>query len=221
MNHYGTAVPLDHSLCRHARARRPHPLAVVAVAAVAVCSVTGFADRPTSSAATDLAVLAASADAYRPAVRLRRSGGLRFPVGAMPDGSPSRCAVLNNFGDPRSLGRTHEGVDIMAKLGQEVFAVANGVLVRLDPIDAPRSGLAWALVADDGTYYYYAHLSATAPGLVVGTRVGNGQVIGYVGDTGNAGPGNSHLHFEVHPGGQGRPAVDPFPLLDIPITCSV
>lgn len=173
------------------------------------------------SAASGVMSVTGGADASHRAVRLRRSGGLRFPVGTHPDGSLGRCTVLDNFGDPRSAGRTHEGIDVMAALGQEVFAVADGTLVRLDPIESTRSGLAWALVADAGGYFYYAHLSAVADGLVVGARVRSGQVIGYVGDTGNAGAGNTHLHFEVRPGGQGTPAVDPMPLLDVPITCLV
>ena len=73
----------------------------------------------------------------------------------------------------------------------------------------------------DGTYYFYAHLSTFADGLSVGSKVTRGQVIGYVGDTGDAGPGNYHLHFEVHPGSQKNAAVDPVPLLEIPTACTL
>ena len=74
--------------------------------------------------------------------------------------------------------------------------------------------------AASGTYYVYAHLSAFAPGLAKGSKVLDGQLIGYVGDTGNSGPGNFHLHFEIHPGGGS--AVDPLPLLSpLPSACTV
>jgi murein DD-endopeptidase MepM/ murein hydrolase activator NlpD len=144
------------------------------------------------------------------------AGRIMFPMGPSP-----RCDILDNFGDLRSGGRRHEGVDILATLGQEVYAVADGVLVNQADASASLSGNAWGLTAGDGTYFFYAHLSAFAAGLELGDTVSRGQVIGYVGDTGNPGPGNYHLHFEVHPGGQRAPAIDPLPLLVIPNSCSI
>jgi murein DD-endopeptidase MepM/ murein hydrolase activator NlpD len=69
-------------------------------------------------------------------------------------------------------------------------------------------GLSFHLQGDDGTYYYGTHLSAygAAGWVPVGT------VIGYVGDSGNA-RGTPHLHFEVHPGGEGSAAVNPYPMV--------
>jgi murein DD-endopeptidase MepM/ murein hydrolase activator NlpD len=112
----------------------------------------------------------------------------------------------------------------MASLGQEIYAVSNGTLTKktIDGApDATLSGNAWRLQLTDGTgtYYFYAHLSAFAAGLNQGDTVIKGQLIGYVGDTGDPGPGNYHLHFEVHP--KGGAAVDPYPLLLIPKTCTV
>lgn len=135
-----------------------------------------------------------------------------------------RCVVLDNFGDPRSGGRTHEGADLMATLGQEVYAMADGVLVYQSKVGDGTNGSLlggnlWKLQAADGTYYIYAHLSAFAPGLAKGQQVYRGQVLGFVGDTGNAGPGNYHLHFEVHPGGGA--AVNPLRVLTIPAGCTV
>ena len=70
-----------------------------------------------------------------------------------------------------------------------------------------------------GDSFFYAHLSAFATGLAVGSTVIRGQLIGFVGDTGDPGVGNYHLHFEVHP--LGGAAVDPYPLLTIPKSCTV
>lgn len=137
-----------------------------------------------------------------------------------------RCDILNNFGDGRSGGRLHEGIDILATLGQEVYAMVDGTLTAQaiagsGSVGASLSGNLWRLTAaTGGTYYVYGHLSAFAAGLTKGSTVSKGQVIGYVGDTGNAGAGNYHLHYEVHPGGGA--AVDPLPmLLPVPAACRV
>ena len=142
-----------------------------------------------------------------------------FPMAPSP-----KCAVLNNFGDPRGGGRSHEGVDILATLGQEVYAMADGTLTTQTIAGAPNatlSGNLWRLTAaSDGTIYLYGHLAGFAPSLTKGSVVYKGQVLGYVGDTGNPGPGNYHLHFEIHPGGGN--AVDPLPLLlPVPAACKV
>jgi len=110
------------------------------------------------------------------------------------------CWFTDTWGAPRSGGRSHQGVDIIAKSGKAVYAVADGRLSK-QYLDAPGSlsGNGWRLTKADGTYFFYAHFSAFAPGLKVGSTVKAGQIIGYVGMTGNAGA--PHLHFEVHPGG--------------------
>jgi murein DD-endopeptidase MepM/ murein hydrolase activator NlpD len=143
-----------------------------------------------------------------------------FPMNPLP-----KCSLTKtSFGQPRSGGRVHEGIDLMASLGQEIYAVGNGTLTKKtiagNP-DATLSGNAWRLQLTDGTatYYFYAHLSAFATGLNQGDTVSKGQLIGYVGDTGDPGPGNYHLHFEVHP--KGGAAVDPYPLLAIPKACTI
>lgn len=118
------------------------------------------------------------------------------------------CGYGDTWGDARGTGRTHEGLDMFAASGQYVYAVADGVLTRR-AWDQPglRAGNAWWLRAADGSAsFFYAHLSAFAPDLEVGSKVRAGQIIGFVGQTGNAlGP---HLHFEIHPGG-GR-AINPY-----------
>ncbi len=157
------------------------------------------------------------AQAAAPAERLGKVGEIMFPMNPVP-----RCEILDNFGDPRSGGRSHQGTDILATLGQEVYAVADGVLSKQYVVGRPNaslSGNAWQLDLPDGAIFFYGHLSAFAPGLAVGSSVTKGQLIGYVGDTGNPGPGNYHLHFEFRPGGGA--AINVLSKLTIPPQCSV
>ena len=141
--------------------------------------------------------------------------GLRFPMDPQP-----KCIVGNNFGAMSKLygAGAHEGVDISGTLGQHVFAVEDGVLSR-QFADTGAAGFGWELRAASGDMRYrYFHLSAFAEGLAPGDAVVAGQLIGYVGDTGNPGAGNYHLHFEVRPA---NVPVDPVPLLAIPSACQV
>jgi peptidoglycan LD-endopeptidase LytH len=161
--------------------------------------------------------LEVAATALRPAIRLSQAGVINFPMNPLP-----KCALSKtSFGQPRSGGRTHEGIDLMGSLGQEVYAIDNGTLTRqvFDGPTALLSGNAWYLTMPDKTYYFYAHLSKFADGLSAGSVVTRGQLIGYVGDTGDPGPGNYHLHFEVHP--KGAEPVNPYALLTIPKSCTV
>ncbi len=143
--------------------------------------------------------------------------GLLFPMESEP-----RCEVLNNFGGTsKTFGSGgHQGVDIGANVGQEVYAVEDGTLYEQDTDLSSAPGLGWRLVSVTNTKYRYFHLSSFAEGLSVGDQVRRGDVIGYVGDTGNATPGGWHLHFEVRPGPAWTP-VDPVPLLSIPDNCNV
>ncbi|HNJ97044.1 MAG TPA: peptidoglycan DD-metalloendopeptidase family protein [Ilumatobacteraceae bacterium] len=127
----------------------------------------------------------------------------QFPVQGL-------CWFSDSFAAPRSGGRSHEGVDILAALGNKVYAVDDGVLTK-QYLDTPGAlaGNGWRLTRADGTYFFYAHLSAFAPGLAVGSTVKAGQIIGLIGMTGNAGA--NHLHFEVHPGGGA--AINPTPVV--------
>jgi hypothetical protein len=105
----------------------------------------------------------------------------------------------------------HQGLDLMAERGTPLVSVANGVISR--KVNDPKwAGLAIALTDRSGTRFSYAHLSAFAPGIQVGQHVRMGDVIGYVGTTGDAAGGPPHLHFEVHP--YGGVAVPPKPLVD-------
>lgn len=128
--------------------------------------------------------------------------GFRFPVAGQHDYSDTWLA-------PRSGGRQHHGTDVFAAEGTPLVAVERGVLARVGT-DTLGGTKLW-LVGESGTQYYYAHLSAFADGVADGLVVGAGQVIGYVGHTGNARTTASHLHFEVHP--VGGDAIDSYPML--------
>ncbi|MXX01885.1 MAG: M23 family metallopeptidase, partial [Acidimicrobiia bacterium] len=115
---------------------------------------------------------------------------------------------VDTWGAPRSGGRTHQGVDLLAERGTPVSAIHEGVLFRVDV--GGLGGLYIWLRAPWGDEYYYAHLEDFAPGAVPGKWVSQGEVIGFVGTSGNSPDYIPHLHFEYHPGG-GR-AVNPYPL---------
>ena len=121
-----------------------------------------------------------------------------------------RCPVaghrsfMNDWAFARETGTFHEGNDIMAKKGTPVVAPVAGTVVR-DPNG--RGGNAFWLHGRDGIAYYGAHLSKYGHT----GKVAAGTVIGYVGNTGDASGGPTHLHFEIHPGN--GPAVNPYPIL--------
>ncbi len=124
--------------------------------------------------------------------------------------SPSASAFTNDWGNPRSGGRTHKGTDIFAPMGQNVFAVASGTVTLRN---GGLGGLSIWLSADYGVDFYYAHLSGYAGGITSGTRVAKGDLIAFNGNTGNARGGSPHVHFQLHPGGRSRAPVNPFPTL--------
>jgi len=116
---------------------------------------------------------------------------LMIPVtGVRPD------QLLDTFGDARSEGRIHDAIDIAAPEGTPVLAAADGQILKL--FQSERGGTTiYQLSQDRKLVFYYAHLQRYADGLVEGADVKRGDVIAYVGDTGNAGAGNYHLHFSI------------------------
>jgi murein DD-endopeptidase MepM/ murein hydrolase activator NlpD len=134
--------------------------------------------------------------------------GFVFPVG-------DPHSFGDSFGAPRMMGtgyeHAHQGTDIMAPTGTPLLACERGIITKMGS-DVLGGTKIW-VKGQSGTYYYYAHLSAFADGMVDGLVVEPGTIIGYVGDTGNAKGGAPHLHFEIHP--EGGPAVNPYPLLKV------
>ena len=104
--------------------------------------------------------------------------------------------LLDTFTDARSEGRVHDAIDIPAAAGTPVLAAADGEIIKLFPSERGGTTI-YQLSNDKKLVFYYAHLQRYADGLAAGNYVKQGDVIAYVGDTGNAGPGNYHLHFSI------------------------
>ena len=114
----------------------------------------------------------------------------------IPVAGVRRDQLLDTFDDARSEGRVHDAIDIPAAAGTSVLAAADGQIVKL--FQSERGGTTiYQVSADRKLIFYYAHLQGYAPDVVEGMYVRQGQVIAYVGDTGNAGVGNYHLHFSI------------------------
>jgi murein DD-endopeptidase MepM/ murein hydrolase activator NlpD len=154
--------------------------------------------------------LEARAAASRKASAASRLGSASSrPVGVIASGNwicpvQGPHSFSNDWGQPRPGGRTHQGNDILAPRGTPVVASVSGVA---SANSNSLGGIAYFLHGSDGNTYYGAHLE----GYGQLGAVQAGTVIGYVGNTGDAAGGPTHLHFEIHPGG--GPAVNPYPTL--------
>lgn len=143
---------------------------------------------PTTDPATDTPAKTS------PVTDAPRATGLACPI-AGPN------AFSNTWGDSRSGGRSHEGVDMMSPLGTPVVAVTDGAATMKTNT---LGGITVGLNGTDGNYYYFAHLSAWEGSS---RSVRQGEVIGYVGHTGNTTA--DHLHFGIYP--DGGAAINPYP----------
>jgi peptidoglycan LD-endopeptidase LytH len=152
---------------------------------------------------------AAAARRTRAAAAAGSSGSSGGAVVLGGDGSGWLCPVqgprsfTNDWGMPRSGGRRHQGNDILSPRGTPVVASVSGT-VRTH--NSSLGGLSYYLTGDDGNTYFGTHLNSYSG---ASGRVERGTVLGYVGDSGNARGGPTHLHFEIHPGG-GSP-INPYP----------
>jgi murein DD-endopeptidase MepM/ murein hydrolase activator NlpD len=119
-------------------------------------------------------------------------------------------SFTDTYGAPRSEGRSHEGVDMFAAEGTPLVAVTDGVTFLVENVDDDIGGISLWIRAANGDTYYYAHNQGNT--VAEGQRVRSGEVVGYLGRSGNAVGTPPHLHFEVHPGGGGP--TNPAPLVD-------
>jgi murein DD-endopeptidase MepM/ murein hydrolase activator NlpD len=104
--------------------------------------------------------------------------------------------LQDTYTQSRSEGRTHNAIDIMAARNTPVLAATDGTIIKL--FQSQRGGITiYQLGTDNRTVYYYAHLERYADGITEKQFARRGDTIGYVGDTGNAGKDNCHLHFSI------------------------
>ena len=140
------------------------------------------------------------------------ASGLLLPVAGI-----TAKQLTDTFTDARGEGRSHEALDIMAARGTPVLATADGKVVKL--FTSVRGGLTIYEFDPTETYaYYYAHLDRYQTGLAEGQSIKRGDVIGYVGSTGDASPEAPHLHFAIFLLGPEKQwwkgtAINPYPLL--------
>jgi murein DD-endopeptidase MepM/ murein hydrolase activator NlpD len=152
---------------------------------------------PAATSAADLPALDPSPEPTQitPTLTLEPSYVGRLKL-ALPVNGVKPEQLLDTFKDARSEGRVHDAIDITAPVGTPVIAAAEGDIIKLS--QSERGGITiYQASVDKKLIFYYAHLQGYAEGLVVGKRVWQGETIGYVGDTGNAGSGNYHLHFSI------------------------
>jgi len=165
---------------------------------------------------------ASSGSTHTPAIAGAPAPEIVFPLAA------DSVRFTSGFGDPRPGGRTHHGQDMFCAKWTPILAVVNGTVDWI-ATTRPKNGKSYSILlrGDDGNQYFYDHLNndnpgtrdnlgdpefAYAPEVHNGARVTAGEIIGYVGDSGDAEASGPHLHFEIHVGGWEHP-VDPAPAL--------
>lgn len=120
----------------------------------------------------------------------------------------------DTFGADRPGGRVHKGEDVFADKGTPIVAITSGTIAKAVPADDGTLGgrRVW-IAGDDGWWWYFAHLDSVA--VAVGQRVGTGDPIGTLGNSGNAKKTPAHVHIEQHFGSMQGPYVSPFPVLSV------
>jgi len=165
----------------------------------AIAAVSAAAPRTDAAAPLRAAATAGSLPASR----------LRLPIDGM-----SVEVMKGGFAEHRP-GHEHEAVDILAPRNTPIHAVTDGTIAKLFFSKGGGGNTIYQFDPDGRLCYYYAHLERYADGLTDGAKVSKGDVIGYVGTSGNAPPNTPHLHFAVyeldatHRWWKGR-AIDPY-----------
>jgi murein DD-endopeptidase MepM/ murein hydrolase activator NlpD len=173
-------------------------------------------DQAISGLAQEADRLAADVDRAIDELEAFRAGSAIYIAGVVfPVAEPYERPLIDSWGFPRMPGtpdeHRHQGIDIFAPAGTPLLAAERSVVTRAG--SGRLGGLTVWLRGESGTDWYYAHLQSHQPGLASGQVVEAGDVVGYVGNTGNAVSTPPHLHLEIHPGG-GEP-VNPYPLLNV------
>jgi len=127
---------------------------------------------------------------------------------AMPVQGVMKSQIADTWHVPREGDRLHEGQDIFAKRGTPVLSATDGYVVRIG--ENQLGGQTVSVLGAGGRIYYYAHLDSYAPNIATGDHATTQTVLGYVGNTGNAAGGPTHLHFGVY---AREGALNPLPLL--------
>jgi murein DD-endopeptidase MepM/ murein hydrolase activator NlpD len=135
------------------------------------------------------------------------------PPPVITDGKTCPVNASTSFSDtwgaPRSGGRSHKGVDMVAVRNAPLVAIESGTVTRTS--NSTLGGISIDLTGESGSRYYYAHLEALAPGISGGTSVNVGDLVGYNGSSGNAPDWLPHLHFQYAP--QDSDWINPYPLV--------
>lgn len=119
--------------------------------------------------------------------------------------------LKDTWGASRSQGRSHEGIDIIAPRGAQVFSTTEGLVYSMK--HSALGGKNVWILGPNGAFHYYAHLDSHREDLQVGDYVKQGDLLGYVGNTGNARHTSPHLHYSIYLNGKGSGPVNPFPYL--------
>ena len=185
----------------------PPPVDAAPAIATRPASSTPVPATPTSSPSPASAAVPASATPAEIGPT-----GLLLPVAGV-----RASQLVDTFTQARSDHRVHDAIDIMAPAGTPVLAVADGTVEKL--FDSKLGGTTLYQFNPQRTLaYYYAHLQGYAPGITEKQSLKRGQVIGYVGATGNADPAAPHLHFAIFELGPEQQwwkgtAINPYPQL--------
>lgn len=206
-----TQQAIEEEQRRQAEIKRQEEARLAAIAATSTTTIAAAATTAPSATTTTRPSGGGSATTTAPPVATTTSPPPPPPPPSGNGACPVAGAVYfgDTWGDARSGGRSHQGVDMMAARGTPTAAIFSGTIKRTG--NSSLGGIYIWLRSTGGDEFYYAHLDELASGISVGKSVTVGEIIGYVGSTGNASDAYPHLHFEYHPGGGS--AINPYPLV--------